>query len=183
MAVSDGKVQFEDADANQIEVDLPVFPYKSNIIFPFDIQKLENGKYASYDHGVGAATYDHRICECTFQLTEAEAIIFNDFFRDDYTAAPETKGRAFDVTMRMNASSGFFPFGPDKGDVGDFVVALEIKSHARIGESPYLYFSITVNITNVGSWPVYSLPAEVAEGEMTIGTITNNRFPPDWIKS
>lgn len=172
MAVSDGKIQFEDVDANQIEVSVPSFPYKTMISLPFDIQKLDNGQYEIWDEGT---SYDKRRCECQFFLSESEMQTFNNFFREDDGTE---KGRAYDVTMRMNTGSGFHPFGPDKGDVGDFDVALIIKSHGQVQDSPFRYFQITADIENTGSWPVYSPPAEVDEGSFTIGTVSNNRYPP-----
>lgn len=180
MAITDGKIEITDADNNSIEVNMPVFPYKSIIDLPFDIQKLDDGTYGAYDHGADHDTYDIRRCQCRLMLTPAEQVTLNDFLREDNIAI--TKGRAYDVTLKMNAGSGFFPFCPDKGDVGDFDVAIIFRRHGTIGESPFKYFVSDIEIVNTGSWPEYSLPAEISEGSITIGTITNNRFPPDWFK-
>jgi len=175
--IIENKLEFEDTDGNKIMVSLPVFPYKTSIEFPFDIQKLNDGSYSSYDHG---STYDIRKCECTFILDEGETLTFLEFFTNEYEYGVN-KGRAFDVTMRPTVSnSGFFPFGPDKGNNGDFDVGVIIKNISRIGNAPYLYFHIDVLIINTGSWPTYSLPSEVSEGSLTIGNVSNNRFPPNW---
>jgi len=180
MPVTDGRVQFQDSQANQVEVSVPSFVYKTIIEFPFDIQKNDDGSYSSYDHGAGAETYDIRRCACRFMLTAAQQNTFNTMMKDDDVNT--RTGRAFDMTLRMNTGSGFFPFGPDKGDVGDFTVAMVIKRHATIGEAPYKYFVMDVEMIHTGTYPAYSLPAEVSEGSFTIGTITNNRFPPGWFE-
>src|SRR4030042_2829656 len=173
--VTDGKIQLEDTDANQIEVSVPSFGYKTTILLPFDIQKLDTGKYCIFDHG---ATYDIRKCNCTFFLSATEMNTLNAFLKEDTIGT--SKGRAFSVILRMNTGSGFFPFGPDKGDVGDFTVAMVINKHGAVIDSRFNYFTCEVEFTNVSSYPAYSLPDEVADGTFTFGTVTACRFPPDY---
>ncbi len=180
MAVTDGTVQFEDTLANQVEISVPSFVYKTIIEYPFDIQKNDDGSYDSFDHGDGSETYDIRRCACRFMLTAAQQSTFNIMMKDDNVNT--RTGRAYDLTLRMNTSSGFFPFGPDKGDVGDFDIAMVIKRHGTIGESPFKYFIMDVEMIHTGTFPAYSLPSEVSEGSFTFGSITNNRFPPGWFE-
>jgi hypothetical protein len=175
MAVTDGKIQLEDADLNQIEISVPVFGYKTTILLPFDIQKLDTGLYGIYDHG---ASYDIRKCNCTFMLSATEMNTLNTFLKEDNIST--SKGRAYNVTLRMNTGSGFFPYGADKGDVGDFTTAMTFTKHGSVGESPFNYFICDVEMVNVGTFPAYVLPAEVSDGAFTFGTITECRFPPDW---
>lgn len=178
MAVTDGRVKFIDSKANGIEVSIPSFAYKTIIEYPFDIQKNDDGSYDSYDHGAGAETYDIRMCSCRFMLTAAQQTTFNTMMKDDQNTV--RTGRAYNMTLQMNTGSGFFPFGPDKGDVGDFTIAMVIKKHGAIGEAPFKYFIMDVEMINTGVFPAYSLPSEVSEGSFTIGTVSNNRFPPSW---
>lgn len=173
MAIADGSIQFDDNNGTTIDVPVPSFPYKTIIELPFEWQKQDDGTWEGYDHG---DTYDKRSCECSFFYDVDDMETFNDFFRTD------GEGRGQDVIMRMNSNSGFFPFGADKGDEGDFTVALIIKKHGMVGESPFRYFKFDVVIYNTGSWPAFTPPAEVDEGELTIGTVTDLRFPPDWFK-
>ncbi len=181
MAVTDGKIKFVDADANTVEISLPSFPYKTIIDLPFDIVKLDTGKYSAFDNADGVSdTYDIRKCKCKFYLTAAEQKLINDFLREDDTAV--TKGRAYDLTLQMNTASGFFPFGPDKGDGGDFTIAMTITKSGMVGESPFRYFLFEVEMINTGSYPAYIQPLVVAEGNMSIGTVSNLRFPPQWFK-
>ena len=178
MPVTSGKIQFAD-NGNTLEISLPIFGYKTIIDMPLEIVRLDNGKYELYDHGEDAETYDIRKCQCTFLLTATEQNSLNGFFNN---AAANPTGRGIDVTIRMNTGSGFFPFGADKGDVGDFDVAARIIETPITGESPFNYFTCKVEFIHTGTYPVYSLPAEISEGSFTIGTITNNRFPPAWFK-
>ncbi len=175
MAVTDGKIQFEDADANTIEVSMPSFGYKTTIIYPFDIQKLDTGKYDIYDNG---SSYDIRKCNCTLMLSATEQATLNDFLREDTIGI--SKGRAFNLTLRMNTGSGFFPFGPDKGDVGDFTVAVYFKKCGKATEAPFNYFISELEMVNAGSYPVYALPSEVSDGSFTFGGTSSCRFPPAW---
>lgn len=176
--MSDGKITLISEGAlNTIEISMPSFPYKTIIEYPYDIQKLDNGQYDIWDNG---SAYDKRKCRCLFILSPTEQQTLNNFLRDDNIAV--SRGRAYDITMSMDADSGFFPFGPDKGDTGDFTVAIIIRKSDAIGEEPFKYFKSELEIINVGSYPSYNLPSQIAEGNLTIGTITNNRFPPDWFE-
>lgn len=176
MATVDGKLQFTDVDANNIAISIPSFGYKTTILLPYDLLKLDNGKYENYDNG---PSFDKRSCKCTIFNTIAEQAIFDNFFREDDGS---TKGRAYDVTMKMLTNSGFFPLGPDKGDKGDFTVAVMITRHGLLGNAPWQYFKNEIVIQNTGSWPEYSLPTEVSEGNFTFGTVSNCRYPPGWFR-
>ena len=173
MAPADGQIEFDNGSGTTIQVSVPSYPYKTTISLPFEWQKMDDGTWEGFDHGT---SYDKRKCNCFFYLTAAQMETFNDFFNTDGS------GRAIDVIMRMNANSGFHPFGPDKGDVGDFTVALTYKKHGAVGESPFRYFKVEVEIYNTGAWPVYTPPAEVDDGDFTIGTVTDLRFPPNWFE-
>lgn len=171
MPVTERKMNFNDG-SNDVEVYLPEWGYNTTIALPFDIQKLSAGSgYDVYDHG---ATYDIRSCDCNLVLSATEMNSLNDIMY------AEAKGRGKDVTLTMAAGSGFFPFGPDKGDVGAFTVSCVITTSEAIGDAPYQYFRVGMRLTNTGSWPGYSAPAEVDEGPFGVGTVTNCRFPQQW---
>jgi hypothetical protein len=139
---------------------------------PFDYVDLAYGKPEAYD---ATSDYDYRVCEADVVLTEADMAELSDFLADS------SKGRAdVDVDMLLSAGSGFHPFCPDKGDAGTFHVNIEQLGTQGIGERPYKYFKRTLRIVNQGAWPSYSLPAEVSEGQLTLGTVANLRFPPAW---
>ena len=173
-APATGYIRFTNANADYIDIDLPVRPYKSYIVFPFDIQRLEYGLYGVYDNG---SAYDKRYCECTFELTATQTATLNDFLRTDGTS----DGRGKELTLEMNADSGFYPFGPDKSPLGPHDVSVEVIRRKGVGEAPFKYFVVALRIRKSdSSWTAYSLPTEVNEGPMTIGTVTNCRFPQQW---
>jgi len=139
---------------------------------PLEIELLSSGLYAVYDAG---ATYDVRSCECMFQLNEADA--------DELLTFVDTTSRGLATTvMTLPSGCGFFPFGADKGDTGAWTVALEILQSPGIMPTPYLYFDVVLKIVNQLTHPAYSPPAQVSEGTLTIGTVTNVKFPQSWFK-
>lgn len=157
--------------ANSVKLPTPLWGYKTIVSMPLDFSELNNGSSAGYDNG---AAYDKRICKCTFELSPAEMGLFQTFL---YTNA-----RGKDVVMTLASGSGFHPFGADKGDVGAFTVSFVVVDHRGIGPEPWLYFHIECEITNTGAYPSYTPPDQVAEGGMSIGTVTALRFPQQWFK-
>jgi hypothetical protein len=177
MSVTDGKIQFANANGDTLEISLPNLPYKSVIDLPFDIQRADTGLYYVYDHGSDADKY---FCEADFILTPAEVTAFNAFMKNTGTSY----GRAQDLILRMNSASGFFPFTPYRGDKGDFPAWLEILQAPQVQDSPYLHFLLKSRIHKAaGSWPTYSnVPTGYADGGVSIGTVTGLRFPTDWFQ-
>lgn len=171
MAVTDGKMKLSDG-SNTVEVSLPEFPYRIILNLSLDIQVLDDDTVDTYDW---TASGDKRACVANAFLTATELNNLNTFIRD------AAKGRAKDLRLYLKSGSGFFPFGPDKGDGWDdsnyFTTAVSIRDRGR-QESPSDLFLVEFVFRNTGAFPAYSIPAEVSEGNFTIGTITNNRFPP-----
>lgn len=170
MAVTPLKLQFEDDDSNILEVSMPVYPIETYIDLPFEIVKLDDNQYSIFDNG---STYDKRYCVCNLEIPLSEASNFNAFFGTN----TGLKGRAYDLTMRMNSLSGFFPFGADKGDVGDFNVVATILEPLSMSDDPFKYHKCKIRIDNIGSWPAYSIPSDTHYGKITIGTVSNLYFP------
>lgn len=169
-APSDGFIWIEN-ETTHSELPLPEYPYETVIDLPFDIEQLDSGKFNIYDWGSIA---DKRWCECEFTLTATQM--------GDLVDLIKTNSRAQNYTLTLVSGCGFHPFGPDKGDNGPFTVAIEFIDRQGIGATPYLYFRVKLRLINVGAWPTYSPPAEVAEGSVTIGTVTGCRFPQDWFR-
>jgi hypothetical protein len=80
----------------------------------------------------------------------------------------------------MNAACGFFPFTPVNGDGGPFTVALAITKSEVLQEEPFRYFRVSCSMWNMGSFPAYSLPAQVNEGSLFMCGVSNLRFPTTW---
>lgn len=173
MAVSDGKFRITDKNSNTYEFEIPSFGYETEIIMSIDFSKLENGNYASFDYG---ESYDKRICRCSTFLTVDDKENFDKFFlEEDY------EGRYYEVDFEINNSSGFYPFGPDKGDGGIFTVLLKAETEG-IQDSPFRRFKVNLEMINVGDWPPYSAPPEVTEGSLQIGSVTGLRFPENYFQ-
>lgn len=181
MSIADGKMRLQNAHGDYIEIDRPIFGYKTTVVMPFTLQESDDSAMHIYDEGVN---YDQRFCDCTLQLSPGDATSFNNFFRVTGTSY----GRGQPLILYLPINSGFFPFGPDIGDGWNLTsglnITLEITSPAVQKEEPWRYFEIGIRIRSVAttssgtfSYPAYSLPTEEAEGEFVIGSITDNRYP------
>lgn len=173
---TDGKITVTlNGGGNEINVAVPIFGYQTIIDFPFTIVKRDDGSYNVWDDNGTGSTFDKRYCQCQFELSASDMNTLNTYISDT------GRGQS-DLVLSMSTGSGFFPFGPDKGDTGDFEIALVIKNSDRVSNEPWGYFVCEVEIYNTGTWPSYTLPSEVSEGSFTFGTVTNCRFPISWFK-
>jgi hypothetical protein len=86
-------------------------------------------------------------------------------------------GRCETVTLRLGATAtGFYPFGADLGDVGDFTVRVVDITQTGMLFSPMRHFNGKFNFLMVTA-PAYSLPTEVAQGNFEIGDV-DGLMPP-----
>jgi hypothetical protein len=130
--------------------------------------------YGIWDNGVANVS---RTLKATWLLdaTDTNTLlgIFNDL----------NKGRGISVELKLGTEpTGFYPFGPDHGDEGDFdcrMINIDIKP---VMEEPWQYFKTEISFVEEDN-PTYSLPSEVSEGDLQIGTITNLRYPPSMPQS
>jgi hypothetical protein len=177
MSATAGKLKISYTDDNSaaqsLEIALPNRGYRTLITLPFDIQPLDDGFWGRFDHGNGTDDQDIRQCVCDFVLTASEMGAIEDSVWSDADA----RGRQ--LTIEMGAGSAFYPFGPDKGPTGPFTVDGVFESRG-IGQSPYKFFQVHAVFTATGNWLAYSLPSEVPQGSLQIGTVTGLRFPPSW---
>lgn len=156
--------------SDYVDIRRPLFGYRTTVKMPVDIVELGNGKWSLYDHGEGGESYDQRECACDFILTPAQYSTFITAFDSDSTA----RNRA--LTLELDGD-GFFPFGPDKGDVGPFSVAMTITEDKGRLLNPHGYYGVSLAMVNTGAFPSYSLPTQTGTGPVTIGSVTNLRFP------
>lgn len=181
MPVTDGNIEFkytrDDLGVVTFEVRKPLFGYRTIIILPFDIQEISNGKWGIFDNG---GTNDIRQCEAQFTLTASQTLTLMGALRVD------DDGRNREWFINLLANSGFFPFGPDKGDVGEFKIAVEIIDRQGIGPAPYKFFRLSLRFTNIGTFPSYTPPTDpdggAANTKFKIGTVANVRFPEQWFQ-
>ena len=84
-------------------------------------------------------TYDYRVYSGQFLLNETDMRLMYEFFNDP------KKGRGNTVTLSLGATaSGFFPAGPDKGDIGDFTIQMVSIKESGILHTPWLRFTLNV---------------------------------------
>ena len=149
-------------------VNAPQWGYESNINTALIVSKLLPKDYAIWDNGVANVS---RTLKVNWLLTATQTGTLTDVFNDI------SQGRGVDCTFKLGNNSGFFPFGPDLGDTGDFGCRMISISPGPMLESPWLYFNTEVTFVMTSS-PTYSLPAETSEGDLTIANTSNLRYPP-----
>lgn len=150
----------------EVLLSAPEVPCETEIDLPFDFVELDTGLTSIRDNGV---KYDKRVCSMNFILSPTEQGNLNTLIN--------STARGKDLTLTLPSGSGVFPFGPDKGDEGPFTVSVMLKSTPAIQSNPFRYFKCQLEMRNTGSFPAYALPAEIAEGSFTIGTVSNLRMP------
>jgi hypothetical protein len=149
-----------------ITIDAPQYGYNCELVMGLHKARAANGNVTIYDDG---SAYDHRLCHVNWSLDELDAIALSNFLGNT--------ARGENVTMTLsNTKSGFYPFGPDKGNVGAFTVRPVSWSEGGWGMQPYGYFDISVDLLMVTA-PSYSVPTGRTEGVLSIGTISGLRWP------
>lgn len=161
------------AGSGQHDLSSPEWGYEATIGLGLHHERLKPLNYAIWDDG--SANDPKRRCKCTFLLDSTHAGELIDLFTND------GEGRGVDASLILPSGSGFYPFGPDKGDAGTFSVHLLSIKPGGVQEEPFKWFAIEVEMIAV-SYPSYVLPTQVSEGDFQIGTISALRFPPDWTK-
>lgn len=158
------------AGANTISIRTPDFGYSVAIHMPIYTAEVHPQGYSFFDVDSSGAS-DYRILTANFLLTKAEKLALNDFFRD------AEKGRCENITMRLGVNpSGFFPFGPDLGDIGDFTVRLLEQKQGGATYSPLIYFRDELKFILVSA-PAYMPGTALSEGPFQIGAVTG-LMPP-----
>jgi len=168
MAPAAGYMEFV-SGAQSCTCVLPKHGYMTTLNIALDIQTVDNGRISIYDDGIAN---DIRYSDIDVIYTIAEAAAFNAFF------STTARGRGNNCTLTLLSGSGFFPFGPDKGDAGSFTVSAEIISQEGIGDVPFNWFRARLRLRAVG-YPDYSLPAEIDDGPLSIGTVDGLRQPQE----
>jgi hypothetical protein len=127
--------------------------------------------WGGYKVGDDGAAYDQRYCSIpTWLLDPTDQYELAEFFNN------LTKGRGNTFTLGLGTASGFFPFGVDKGDTGNFVCS--VFQHTKSGPtfSPYRYHG-NAFVFYLVTAPAYSAAAAETEGTLSIGTVTTLRHP------
>jgi len=89
-------------------------------------------------------------------------------------------GRAQTLTLEMADDSGFHPFGPQESNIGPFEVSV-VGAQTGQQPAPFQYYKWSLTITKTSAaLPAYTLPSEVSDGDLQIGTVTGLRYPINW---
>lgn len=150
-----------------ITIKQPYFMYSTILRMGLHYSRV----YGGYKMGDDGAAYDSRVCEIpTWLLDATDQLALNTFFND------LTLGRGNNFTLGLGTSSGFFPFGADKGDSSNFVCSLLEFDRKGAQLNPYLQHLNSVKFQYVsGPSSAYTPPAAETEGTLQIGTVTTLR--------
>ena len=164
-----------------IEINPPQYGYSVGINMAMHIKDTSDGKIAIYDKGVA---HDYRTLSLSFLLNKTMHNSLMGFFNSQAIA----RGTGFTMKLGTNPT-GFYPSGPDKGDVGDFLMQLmapPIETTYRY--NPWKYFVSKLLIKIVAA-PSYSLPSRdgYSEGDFSITAygqteLTGLRFPENGLE-
>lgn len=177
-------------NAGAYSFNMPQWGYVVTINMAMAVVKLENRKYKSYDHG---ASFDYRTfrAELLYPEKDSTSVFQASKMREmlkSYPHAPSTSptySASGYSQWELPTGSGFFIFGPDKGDVGTWPVRIVDLDTGFTSGSPLNYFFMSVegvldNYATALSPPSYTLPTEVDEGNVTIGSVSGLRHPETW---
>lgn len=154
-------------------LDTPEYGYETIINTALiHTERLPRG-WSIWDNGTD---YINRIFKATWLLDATDTTTLLQIFNDI------NKGRGVSVTLKLGNNSGLYPYGPDHGDSGNFQSRMISIDAKPVMEEPWIYFRTEILFVEESN-PTYSLPTEVSEGDLQIGTITNLRYPPNMPES
>ena len=122
-----------------------------------------------FDHDISV---DHRVSSINFKINATDAAVLNDLLRQ------ASEGRNTDCLITLNSSEDLFLFGPDLGNSGTFNCTIINYSVPFQLTSPFRYYDFSMEL-KLNSNPAYSLPPQVREGDLQIGStnyLMNDRF-------
>lgn len=164
-------ITFQTPALDELTVNTPQHGYESRIVMAMKKFKATNGEIRFWDN---TSTYDARLCKCQFVLNYTMANNFKTFFNDP------TKGRGSNVLMTLGLTkTGFFPFGPDYGDIGSFNVRMLDMTVSKQLHAPWKWWTIDCTFVLVLTYQTYSIPTQYDDGNFQVGTVTGLRYPQD----
>jgi hypothetical protein len=173
------------AEAVSVTVNRPTWGYETEIHMPIAITRAADGTYGFFDPlnaaGTTLGTYDYRVMSSSlWRMTNAQKTAFNAFMLD------AAKGRALNMVMRLSAEgvfTGFYPFGVDMCDNGDYTVRELTRDQSGKMMRPLKWYEDNMSLVMVTRGGVsFSAPA-ASQGKLYIGDIaTGFMFPQSGIK-
>ena len=160
-------MQFE-FGAGAVSIDAPLYGYTTEIQLAFEVAPMI-GRYAHADYG---PAYDQRSLVASVHWMTAGAMVsLSELLRTS---------RGEDITLRLGDDpTGFFPFGPDLGDKGNFVVFVDDCEAGGINDNPFRHFTPEVKL-KLRTAPGYILPAAVYEGPFEVSGL-KFRWPQEGV--
>jgi hypothetical protein len=157
--------------ANSIQIPQPLFGYQVELSMSFKVIAAADGTRTSWDDTAALVPDKRTLSGLNFQLSYTDQAALQAFLND------AAKGRCETIILRLGATpTGFYPFGPDLGDVGDFTCGILQNAPGGALLDPWLHFPTGLILTLVTA-PAYSLPTVVPQGNFQIGTVTGLSFP------
>jgi hypothetical protein len=171
----------DSTETYDITLSTPQFSYVSEIHMPICVSKAADGTYKFFDPPDGSVvpvygTFDYRLCIIDNWILSAEQkATFNEFVRN------VAKGRAETFTMRLGDSSqtGFYPFGPDYADAGDYTVRLLTQEQTGALIRPYGHFKDKIALIMVTASETLPVLSGGSQGSLQIGSVTGLMMPQD----
>jgi hypothetical protein len=143
---------------------IPEYGYDVEIHLPIHVAEKHPFGYSMFDAGTA---YDYRILSINsilFDVPNHESLV--GYFND------ATFGRGENVTFQLGATpTGFFPFGADLGDKGNFVCRVLDFQESGVLYSPYKYVNSQWRFVLVSA-PAYTLPTEIDQGDLVIDEVS-----------
>jgi len=169
------KLRILEYGATEYSFDAPQYGYKSVINMSLIHSSILPRGYVIWDNDDTSA-HDFRTTSFNLKLNATQTTSLQGFFDEI------AKARGASVRITLEENSGFFPFGPDRGDAGGFNMRLIKMTPQPIMEEPWMYFDTEFTFVEESN-PSYTLPSEKSEGDFQIGTIKNLRYPPEFPQS
>lgn len=153
------------------EVSNPQYGYQVDARMPIITSRIKPFGYSFCDVD-STGSYDFRVLTgINLLLSASQKSTFNLLFN---SLSGNIRCEKF-ILRLGNDPSGFFPFGPDYGDSGDFCVQLVSWAQGGMLFAPWKYFrdELAMVFCPDETWPKpeYELPAEVSQGSFEIGSV------------
>lgn len=151
-----------------IDINPPEAGYQVELQMAMSIIELSNKKYGIWDNG---AAYDTNILRIN-------SLLLDPTVQKELSDALTSGDPLFTMTLDLETDRGFYPAGPQHGDIGTFALKLLNRDTSEWLDDPYGYFRNVIEFT-VTPNQSYTLPALRSEGSFTLGAITGLRYPPE----
>lgn len=145
---------------NSYPIDNPEYNYQVTINLALDKIETTDNTVKWYDQDT---SNDYRTSRLNLKLNAIQATQFNDLFSNDVEA------RNSNTSFVLDSSEDLHIFGPDLGNSGTFVCALQNYKIPFQLLSPFRYYDVSFELKLVSN-PVYSLPSQINEGDLQIGS-------------